>query len=53
MRKTMKRWYQLVAFIHVHRSLNGAANILARTCNVSSSGFIVDFATECIQETLY
>jgi hypothetical protein len=37
---------------HVHRSINGAAHILARTCDVSSTGFVLDYASECIRETL-
>jgi hypothetical protein len=39
-------------FRHVHRSINSAAHILARTCDVSSSGFVSFSAPECIRETL-
>jgi hypothetical protein len=39
-------------FSHVHRSINGATHILARTCDVSSTGFVLDYAPECIRETL-
>jgi hypothetical protein len=44
--------FSLVDFIHVHRSLNGAAHILARTCNVASSGFILDYAPDCILDAI-
>jgi hypothetical protein len=40
-------------FRHVRHSLNEAAHILARTCNVSSVGFILDFALVCIRNTIY
>jgi hypothetical protein len=36
----------------IHRFINGAAHILARTCDISSTGFISDFAPDCIRETL-
>ena len=39
-------------FRHVKRSLNEAAHILARTCDLSSVGFISNSAPEFIRETL-
>jgi hypothetical protein len=44
---------QSSVFIHVHRSINGAAHVLARTCNVTSPGFVLDYAPDCILEALY
>jgi hypothetical protein len=41
-----------VIFIHVHRSINDAAHVLARTCNVAGSGFILDYAPDCILEAI-
>jgi hypothetical protein len=37
---------------HVHRSINDAAHVLARTCNVAGSGFILDYAPDCILEAI-
>jgi hypothetical protein len=39
-------------FFHVYRLLNGAAYILARTCNVASSGIILDYAPDCILDAI-
>jgi hypothetical protein len=44
--------FSSVDFIHFHRSLNGAAHILARTCNVASSGFILDNVLDCIMDAI-
>jgi hypothetical protein len=51
----IKHWvprFSSATFRHVNRSLNGAAHILARICDVTSTGFISDFAPDCIRETL-
>jgi hypothetical protein len=51
----IKHWVPRLSsatFRHVNRSLNGAAHILARTCDVTSTGFISDFAPDCIRDTL-
>jgi hypothetical protein len=50
--KFLAAGFTTASFCYVHRSINGAAHILARTCDVSSSGFISDFAPDCIRETL-
>jgi hypothetical protein len=41
-----------VTFKHVKRSLNEAAHILARSCDLATLGFISDFAPDSIRETL-
>jgi hypothetical protein len=51
--KRQAAMFLAAVFIHVHRSSNGAAHILATTCDVSSSGFVLDFALDCIPKTLY
>jgi hypothetical protein len=50
--KAMVTCFSSVTFRHVHRSLNEAAHILARSCTLVSLGFISDFAPECIRKTL-
>jgi hypothetical protein len=44
--------FSSLSFRHVHRSLNGAAHTLARTCDTCSSDSLFDFAPDCIRETL-
>jgi hypothetical protein len=50
--KTQAAGFSSASFRHVHRSINGAAHILARSCDVSSSGFVLNYAPDCIRETL-
>jgi hypothetical protein len=40
------------SFRHVSRSSNEAAHIMARTCNLSSLGFISSSAPDVIRKTL-
>jgi hypothetical protein len=44
--------FSSATFVHVHRSLNEAAHILARAYDVSSLGFISNFALICIRKIL-
>jgi hypothetical protein len=44
--------FESAIFKHVYRSLNKAAHILAKTCDVSTLGIISNFAPDCILETL-
>jgi ribonuclease HI len=50
--KRLVESFSSATFRHVNRSLNEAAHILARTCDVSSQGFISSLAPECIRKTL-
>jgi ribonuclease HI len=50
--KKLAMGFSSVAFHHVNRSLNEAAHILARTCDVTSNGFISSLVPECIRKTL-
>jgi hypothetical protein len=44
--------FSSATFRHVPRSLNEPAHLLARNCDVSSLGFISDFAPDLIRETI-
>jgi ribonuclease HI len=44
--------FSSASFRHVKRSLNEAAHILARACNLPSLGFISNCAPVCIRKTL-
>jgi hypothetical protein len=44
--------FSSASFHHVRRSLNEVAHTLARICNVSSVGFLSDFAPDCIRKTI-
>ena len=46
--KPMMAGFNSATFRHVRRFLNEAAPTLARSCDVSSSGFILDCAPDCI-----
>jgi hypothetical protein len=50
--KLMARGFTSVSFCHVNRSLNEAAYLLARACDVSSLCFFSISALELIQKTL-
>jgi hypothetical protein len=50
--KSMAAGFYSVAFRHVSRVLNGAAHTLARSCDLSSLGFISDVISDCIRRTL-
>jgi hypothetical protein len=50
--KHLAAGFRSATFWHVNRSINGAAHILARTCDVSSLGFISDFVPDCIRKTI-
>jgi hypothetical protein len=50
--KQMVASFSSSTFRHVHRSTNGAAHILARTCDVFSPGFISFYVPDCIRETI-
>jgi ribonuclease HI len=50
--KELAMGFSSVAFRHVNRSLNEAAHVLARTCDVNSKGFISSLAPDCIRKTL-
>ena len=50
--KQMIAGFNSSTFRHVRRFLNEAAPTLARSCDVSSSGFILDCAPDCIRKTL-
>ena len=44
--------FSSVSFCHVKRSLNEAAHLLARSCDVSGVGFISVSAPDFIRKTL-
>jgi hypothetical protein len=50
--RSMVAGFSTAIFRHVHHSVNEAAHILARSCNLASVGFISDVAPEIIQKTL-
>jgi hypothetical protein len=50
--ETLVAGFSFVTFWHVHRSMNKATHILARSCNLDFVGFISDFALDCIWKTL-
>jgi ribonuclease HI len=50
--KVLAEGFSSVSFKHVRRSLNEAAHLLARSCDLASLGFISDFALDLIRETL-
>jgi hypothetical protein len=50
--KLLVAGFASATFRHVRRSLNEAAHILARTCDVTSLGFISNSAPACIRKTL-
>jgi hypothetical protein len=50
--KRMTMYFDSAVFRHVKRSLNEAAHILARTCDVTSLGFISSSAPVSIRKTL-
>ena len=50
--KHMVDGFSSATFRHVRRSLNEAAHILAKTCNLSGLGFFSNSAPDCIWETL-
>jgi hypothetical protein len=50
--RSMVAGFSTAIFRHVHRSVNEAAHILARSCNLASVGFISDVAPEIIRKTL-
>jgi hypothetical protein len=50
--KVLVAGFSSVTFKHVKRSLNEAAHILARSCDLATLGFISDFAPDSIRETL-
>ena len=50
--REMAAGFSSALFRHVIRSLNDAAHTLARTCDVSSLGFISALTPDCIRKTL-
>jgi hypothetical protein len=50
--KVLVARFSSATFRHVGRSLNVAAHVLARSCNLASVGFISDFPPDCIRKTL-
>ena len=44
--------FATVSFRHASRSINEAAHILARSCVDASLGFTLDYALDCIRQTL-
>jgi hypothetical protein len=50
--KVLVAGFSSVTFKHVKRSLNEAAHILARSCDLATLCFISDFAPDSIRETL-
>jgi hypothetical protein len=40
--------FQSILSVHVHRLINNVAHVLARSCNGSSSSFILDYAPDLI-----
>jgi hypothetical protein len=50
--KQMVASFSSSTFRHVYRSMNEAAHILARTCDVFSPGFVSFSVPDCIRETI-